>query len=227
MEIFLRHVVKFFIKSIFVVISSIVLYIFIAGVLSCIICNTNFKGEAEGIDVYILSNGVHTDLVFPAKNKCMDWTKLISTNNTRSQDSCVSFMAFGWGDKGFYLETPSWTDLKCSTVFKAMVGRGTSAMHVCNYKLLTENDHCKKIVVSEENYKKLTAYVLSGFLKNKEGDPICINGSHYNEHDAFYEAAGNYSILKTCNTWVNEGLKVSGLKACLWTPFDKGIFIHY
>ncbi|MFO7721348.1 MAG: DUF2459 domain-containing protein, partial [Gillisia sp.] len=31
----------------------------------------------------------------------------------------------------------------------------------------------------------------------------------------------------TCNTWVNEALKHSGLKACLWTPIEEGIFLRY
>ncbi len=47
------------------------------------------------------------------------------------------------------------------------------------------------------------------------------------DDDAFYEAKGSYSFMKTCNTWANSALKSAGQKAALWTPSDKGIFRHY
>ena len=49
--------------------------------------------------------------------------------NTKSKDSTAEYLAFGWGDKGFYLDTPEWSDLKASTAFKAAFALGNSAMH--------------------------------------------------------------------------------------------------
>lgn len=215
------------VRSLLVFISGIILYVVVALILSCIPYNTDFRSPEEGVDIYILSNGVHTDLVVPAKSKYMDWTRFIKAENTRSKDSSISYMAFGWGDKGFYLETPEWSDLKCSTALKAMFALGTSAMHVCNYRSLQENEYCRKIRITEENYKKLVTYIASSFLRNNKEDFICISGRYYAAHDAFYEAKGSYSLLKTCNTWANEGLKESGIRASIWTPLDKGIFFHY
>ena len=51
--------------------------------------------------------------------------------------------------------------------------------------------------------------------------------ARYRDHDAFYEGVGTYSLFRTCNTWANKALKVSGQKACLWTPVDKGMFYQY
>ncbi|HXU27639.1 MAG TPA: DUF2459 domain-containing protein, partial [Bacteroidia bacterium] len=47
------------------------------------------------------------------------------------------------------------------------------------------------------------------------------------DNDSFYEAVGVYGLFYTCNTWANNGLKYCGQKACLWTPFEKGIFYQY
>jgi uncharacterized protein (TIGR02117 family) len=218
---------RILLQVLLILISVILHYTLVAIILSAIPYNADFKSPAEGIDIYILSNGVHTDIVVPAKNKYMDWTQFVKTDNTLAKDSNISFTAFGWGDKGFYLETPSWNDLKLSTAIKAMFALSTSAMHVCNYKSLTKNKNCKKIRISKESYKKLVAYILSSFYKDGTGNSICIQDHHYNTYDAFYEARGNYSLLKTCNTWVNKGLKVSGIRSCVWTPVDKGIFLHY
>ena len=44
------------------------------------------------------------------------------------------YVAFGWGDRGFYLETPTWDDLKYSTVLKALFWHSPAVMHVSFYK---------------------------------------------------------------------------------------------
>lgn len=219
--------IKLILKFILGIIGFVLLYLVCAMILSYFPYNSDFKTVPDGIEIYIQSNGIHTDLVLPAKNEYKDWTKGILIENTFSKDSAITYMAFGWGDKGFYLGTPQWADLKFSTVFDALFGLGGSAMHTTNYKYLQESETCKKIRVNKEQYKKLVEYIESSFLKNISGTNFCIKGQGYGKNDSFYEAIGNYHLFQTCNTWANEGLKYSGLKACLWTPFDKGIFYQY
>jgi len=227
MKTFFFCIIKFALKFLLGIIGFILIYLLCSIILSIIPYNSNFKTAPNGIDMYILSNGIHTDLVLPANNEYKNWTKELPLANTLSKDSSINYMAFGWGDKGFYLDTPQWSDLKSTTVFKAMFGLSGSAMHITNYKYLRENNLCKKISVSKEQYLKLVNYIDSSFCMNTSGNCFCINGYCYGRNDSFYEATGRYSLFYTCNTWANEGLKYSGIKACLWTPFDKGIFFHY
>lgn len=71
------------------------------------------------MEIYILTNGVHTDIVMPTKSEQIYWNKKIPYKNTIATDSTYQYIAMGWGDKGFYLETPEWSDLKASVAFKA------------------------------------------------------------------------------------------------------------
>ena len=227
MKTFFFSIIRFIVKFILGILGFVLLYIVCTVILSVIPYNSSFKPSEQGIDVYIRSNGIHTDLVLPAINECKDWTKELPVENTLSKDPAINYMAFGWGDKGFYLETPQWSDLKYKTIFRALFALDDCALHVTNYKYITENENCKKISISKQQYQKLVEYIESAFLRNTSGNCFCINGSCYGRHDSFYEARGSYSLFYTCNTWANEGLKYSGIKACLWTPFDKGIFFHY
>lgn len=211
-------------RAFLILTGCILTYFIIAILLSIIPCNND--SQPGDIAIYIRSNGVHTDIVVPARNEYKDWTKVIDINNTISKDPEVEYMAFGWGDKGFYLNTPTWNDLKFSTAFKAMFALSTSVMHVSNYKAITEKKNCRKIKVTIEQYKKLVAYIEGSFSKNKSGYFIWVD-HHYRDYDTFYDATGKYNLFFTCNSWANEGLKKAGLKSCLWTPFDKGIFYHY
>ncbi|TBO44992.1 TIGR02117 family protein [Pedobacter kyonggii] len=208
-------------------IALIGLYFLIAFCCSRITVNVN-PSNAKEVTIYIMTNGLHTDIIVPAVNTEMNWTKEISYKNTLEADSTYQFLAFGWGDKKFYLETPEFSDLKLSNGLRAISGLSTSAMHTTYYKNILEDASCKKIIISKAQYRQLIDYVLNSFKKDEAGHLIKVKSNiHYDIGDAFYEAKGSYSIFKTCNTWANAALKACGQRSCLWTIFDTGIFLKY
>lgn len=89
----------------------ILLYVLSAYTLSKITVDKETDTKPE-VEIFILTNGVHTDIVMPTKNDQIDWSKQVPFKNTKSADSTYKYIAMGWGDKGFYLETPNWSDLK-------------------------------------------------------------------------------------------------------------------
>ena len=196
-------------------------------VLSIIPVNKNQSEHVKEYTIYIKSNGVHTDLVFPIKTDLKDWSEQIKFEHIQSKDSTHQYLAFGWGDKGFYLDTPEWSDLKFSTAFKAAFNLGTSAMHTTFYKQIQENESCVKIEISKEHYQKLITFIEASFQYDTNGNPIFIEATTYGKNDSFYEAHRTYNLFYTCNTWANQALKKADLKAAFWTPADKGIFYHY
>ncbi len=209
------------------IVAFVLLYLLSAFTLSRITVSKEFNTKEE-VTIYILTNGVHTDLVVPIKSEIYDWSNEVKYVNTTSKDSVYNYLAMGWGDKGFYLETPEWKALKTSVAFKAAFALSTTAIHATYYKTLVESETCKKILVSKEQYQRLVNYIANSFQKDKEGHFInIVTNAMYNKNDAFYEANGSYSLFTTCNTWANSGLKTSGQKCCLWTPFDTGIFLKY
>lgn len=179
------------------------------------------KEVEKPVIIYLSTNGVHTDFVVPIENQVMNWrTKMQWMSNQ------TKWLAFGWGDKGFYLETPEWSDLKVSTALRAMSGLGGSAMHVTAYNAFGLDDQSVALSLSLEEYEKLVNYIQHTFQLDNDNYRMIESGS-YDQSDAFYEAIGSYSLFYTCNTWVNQGLKQINQKAALWTLHDQGIFRHY
>lgn len=205
----------------------VVLYLLSALILSNITVNSDDPDPKEEVTVYIKTNGVHTDIVVPIQNEFKDWSEKVQFSHIKSQDSTMQYIGFGWGDKGFYLNTPEWADLKFTTAFNAAFYLGTSAMHATFYKHIHESESCVKINISKAEYEKLITYIESSFQYDKNGNPLLINATTYGQNDSFYEANRKYHLFYTCNTWANNALKVSDQKAALWTPSDKGIFCHY
>lgn len=223
----LKKTLKILSVIVIVFIGLLAVYFTAAFSLSRLSVNAKIKSLPE-IDIYIMTNGVHTDIVVPVKNELKDWRKEIKFSDTKSANTNSTFLAMGWGDRKFYLETPEFSDLKFSTAINAVFGLGKSAVHTTYYTALREDQQCKKIRISKLQYQKLVEYLSKSFERTAEGHVKNISTTlNYDNSDAFYEGIGSYSMFKTCNTWANSALKYAGLKACYWTIFDTGIFLKY
>ena len=220
-------IIKKLLKYTAIFVLSLMTYLLIVTLLSFVSVNEDFAENQKEIPIYILTNGVHTDVVLPLKSEHYDWTNQLKPEHTKAKDSTYQYAALGWGDKGFYLETPTWADLKTSTALKAASGLSSTAMHVTFYKDLKESNSCKKLQISSDNYKKLILFINESF-QTKSGEFLKIEtNAVYGKHDVFYEANGSYSLFYTCNSWANQALKAANQKAALWTISDSGIFRHY
>lgn len=181
--------------------------------------------KAEEVTVFVLSNGVHADFVMPVKSEVRDWSREVKFANTRGKDTLFRYVGIGWGNKRFYMETPTWADLTVRTAFSATLGLGRSAIHATFYKDMMVYDKCVKIGLTMEQYGRLVVYIDSSFARDADGHyRLIVTDANYGESDAFYEANGRFSMFCTCNTWVNSGLKACGQRACVWTPFEDGVF---
>jgi len=221
----LKTGLRFFIRILLWFIGFIILYLLVIFIVSRITVNATDSDTAQDVVIYIKTNGVHTDIVVPVKNSIKDWSDEVKPELATVNDK--QFVGFGWGDKGFYLNTPQWSDLKVSTACYAAFYLGSSAMHATFFDQIKEGPKCVKLTISKQEYEKLATYIASDFQFDKNHNTILIADAAYGDHDSFYEAKGRYSFLYTCNSWANAALKASGQKAALWTLTDTGIFCHY
>ena len=223
--------IKKILKLIGKILISVIIFVGLYFLAAYTLARIEVKAEqanSKDVAIYILTNGVHTDIVAPIKSSLIDWSQEIKFEHTSSKDSAIQFVAFGWGDKGFYLDTPTWAELKFSVAFKAVFGLSSAAVHTTFYKSIIESDSCKKIELSSMQYLRLINYIENSFSKDNNGHFVnIITKANYGNNDAFYEAPGRYNLFFTCNTWTNSGLKACGAKACVWTPFEKGVFYWY
>lgn len=224
----LKRIIKYLLYCITTLIVLVGIYLLSERILSHITINDSNISEEKNITIYVMSNGVHTDLVLPTKNEYIDWATLFSFENTLGKTTNFKYVAIGWGDKGFYLNTPEWKDLKFSTAFIAATGIGETALHVTFYNHVQIDDLTKKIEISEKQYLALIQYIKNSIEFGSNNKPQLIETTaQYGQNDAFYEAKNSYSIFFTCNSWTNEALKTSGIRASKWAAFDKGILYQH
>ncbi len=102
----MRVAIKFMVFTVLGLVLLVGLYFLAAFVLSRLSVHRAENAKPE-VAIYLLSNGVHTDLVVPMVHPVMDWNTYISVTDTKDPAFDAKYVGFGWGDKGFYLETPT------------------------------------------------------------------------------------------------------------------------
>ena len=220
---------KIFIWILVSILLFFALYILFAFLLGKIESSQLHSKKTKPNIALILSNGVHTDIVMPVKNQFVNWKYYFPVANTRAKLDHNKWISFGWGDKEFYLNTPTWSDLTISTALRSATGLSSSALHV-TYRdsINTDSTNCVKLYLSNSEYENLRDFIFKYFQKSKNNKAkYILTDAVYGDNDAFYESNGTYHLFYTCNTWTNDALKSCNQKACVWTPFEFSIFSLY
>jgi len=211
----LRKILKWFLYLLLIPIG----YIIISLILTLITINETGLSIENNKEIFLSTNGVHLNIIISITELNIELKEGLEF----TQDE--KYFSFGWGDENFYLNTPTWSDLTFSNAFNALFLKSSTLIHLTKYKQIKKS--WTKIILSESELKKLNEFISESFKKDVKGNKIILANSGYSRNDAFYKANGSYSCFKTCNSWVNTAFKESGLKSCLWTPFDFGLINKY
>lgn len=205
-------------RLIYGILAALFIYLAAALVLSLIPTHPSPSSCSSTIPIYITSNGIHLDIILPASHIKQPLRAHLQTpQGTR-------FVSFGWGDKAFYIQTPEWSDLTFPVAFRAVFLKSETAMHVTFYQHSFSSWH--KLELCPEQLEELNRYIENSFQQTPDGKIKKMAFEGYSKNDVFFEAKGSFSLFNTCNVWTNRGLKKSGVKTSLWSPFDFGVLYH-
>lgn len=189
--------------------------------------NRDFEETKDGVEIFVFSGAFHSDLILPIENSVVDWRKKFLPNKFKADTAWASHMAFGWGDKDFYINTPRWADLKFSTACDALLVPSDTVMHVSHQSQPRTDEQTRGIRISVEQYQQLVNFIKGSFETDDAGDFQLISGVSYGSNDAFYRGEGNYHCFRTCNCWVGQGLQAAGVKTGWFTPLPKTVFLYF
>jgi len=201
------------------------LYLVLALLLGALPRNSGFVETHDGIPVYVRTNGVHAELIVPTRQGEQDWSTEFPTRHMRALAAPTEWIAFGWGDRGFMLNTPTWADLHPTTAFVALSGFGDGAMHV-EYVETPAAYKARRVRLSSAEYEQLARYIRASFVRDADGQVRQIDAPGYFDADAFYEAVPSYTFWYTCNEWTRRALLAAGVRTASWSPFDTALLAH-
>ncbi|MCP6760958.1 MAG: TIGR02117 family protein [Fischerella sp. CENA71] len=185
-----------------------------------------YSQSNRDIKICVYNTGIHSNIIVPTTNNIFDWHKFFSISKIGIDTAPnYNYLSFGWGDKDFYMLTPSLSDLKFSTTFKALFLPTPSVMYVKGYQVIPTDLEVKCVRVSKNDYLRLTDYIQDSFQLDTKGRTVRLGNGH-TVNAGFYAAVGSYSILRNCNSWTASGLRRANINTPVWDGLSSAIIFH-
>jgi uncharacterized protein (TIGR02117 family) len=170
--------------------------------------------------ILLLHNPIHTDIALRLDDELRaQFADLAAEGFAIGRPDAV-YLVLGWGGRSFYIETPTWGDLKPMPVFRALtVDR--SVMHVdLAGDIARDMPQVRSLMLSEAGYRQMVQAIRASF-SSREGRVQSLPGTSYGDNDMFFEANGRFNALVGCNTWTAAMLRAGGLRTGWWTPLPQ------
>ncbi|MCY0153542.1 TIGR02117 family protein [Hoeflea alexandrii] len=168
--------------------------------------------------VLVLSSEIHTDLALPVTREVAADFAFMAADGLDPAQPGVEYLIAGWGGRSFYIETPTWSDLKPGPVLRALT-LDRSVMHVGLAGYIDQSHPTvRTIELDEASFQRLLQSVLASFIRTPDGVPVLVAGASYGDYDRFYEAEGRFNAIVGCNVWTARMLRQAGLATGWWTP---------
>lgn len=180
---------------------------------AALVTSPEWRPPVRGVTIWIENNGIHTSLVLPKRAAGLNWRRVFIPDDIADpRYAAHDFVAVGWGERTFFLDTPTWWDVTPSTLIAAASGSDDVVLHVEHVERPVAGERVRAVVLTAGQYRRLAEFVRASLA---EGRPV----RGYAGYDAFYPAHGRYHALRTCNTWTGHALRAAGVRVGRWTPF--------
>ncbi len=167
--------------------------------------------------ILVLKNAIHTDIAIPVDDAVRRRFHFLVDAGIPADRPEVRYIVFGWGGRAFYLETPTWSQLKAVPVMKALT-IDASVMHVdVAGDIVESRPDVAGFDLGEDRFAALLDFIDASFQRGPKG-PILVPDAAYSRFDGFYEANGHFNALVGCNTWTAAALRTAGLRTGWWNP---------
>ncbi len=188
---------------------------------SIVPANPGWRESPTGTTIWIASNPIHTAIMVPTSAEGIDLSLMFRPTDLPDPDDMGQYLIFGWGDRDFYMNTPTWADLTPRTLASAIFGSGQSVLHVDHVQRPEEAGELRPVRLSRAQYRALID-AMTGTLA-PDGDGRAVPSPGYGSRDLFYASAREYWLFNTCNIWAGDMLARAGVRVGLWSPLPPGV----
>jgi uncharacterized protein (TIGR02117 family) len=170
--------------------------------------------------ILVISNPIHTDIAIPLDMETRAAYGFLEPSGIPVSELAAEWLVIGWGGRSFYLETPTWADLKPMPVVRALT-IDRSVMHVDIAGPIDEGHPAiTAFDLHPADFQHLSDFIQASFVRGG-GEVVMIPGAGYGAYDQFFEAHGSFNALVGCNTWTARALRSAGIRTGWWNPLPQ------
>lgn len=180
------------------------------------------SGEGAPVTVHVVSNSFHSDIVVPTVTEAMDWRPLMRLSPITRQSLDAPYLAIGWGSRAAYTRLGTLSDLSPGLLLKA-IAFDESVVHLQPVAAIGEGASVRRLTVTPDGYARLVRHVEESLSRAVNGDAVPLDDATHGTGDAFLRGRDRFWLLRSCNVWVGEALRVAGRPVGLWTPLAQSL----
>lgn len=180
-----------------------------------------FKNDGVNV-IYVVNHGWHTGIVLPIRSVQKGLPGIIN------RFEGAEYIEFGWGDQGFYQAQK----ITVGLVVRAIFWPTKSVMHTVAIPAGTEvnayfsDSEIEELNLNDEQLLSLAHFIANSFYRNEEKAIVSQRKGLYGDSQ-FYQGAGDYYLMNTCNKWTAKGLKSIGMDLSLTFKLTAGSVMDY
>ncbi len=212
---------RWFLRAITAIICLPLVY-FAAGFVGAVIPGKH-ADLAPGTDVLIgLARApIHYDFLLPLSPELRARYDFAASAGVPIHAPQAEWLLVGWGSEAFYTSAGSYADMQLGAVITAITG-DQAVLHLDVAGDVSRVDGIAYFTLSDSQYQALLASLEANFQRDQTGAPLALD-AHFNDHDAFFAAKGDFSLLHPCNAWLGATLRAAGVPFGIWTPTPQAV----
>lgn len=160
----------------------------------------------------LLQGVIHTDILIPLTPETRARFGFAEAAGVPLNHPEARWLVLGWGSAAFYTTAGTYADITASAVLTAATG-DDAVIRLDALGTLQPAENLRFLQLSEAQFQALLNQTAAAFASTTKLDHPGFTGT-----DAFFPARGHFSALRTCNVWLGETLRASGIPFGLWTP---------
>jgi uncharacterized protein (TIGR02117 family) len=160
----------------------------------------------------LLQGPIHTDILLPLSPETRARFAFAEAAGVPLSHPDAEWLMFGWGSAAFYTTAGTYADITASAILTAATG-DQAVIRLDALGRLPEMENLRYLNLSEEQFQALLTHTTDAISSQEKLSHPGFTGT-----DAFFPAHGHFHLFRTCNVWLGETLRASGIPFGLWTP---------
>lgn len=169
----------------------------------------------------LLQGPIHTDILFPLTPETRTRFAFAEAAGVPLNHPDAQWLLLGWGSAAFYTTAGTYADITASAVLTAASG-DDAVIRLDALGHLPPLENLRLLKLSDEQFQALLTQTADAFSSQEKLSHPGFTGT-----DAFFPAHGHFHLFRTCNVWLGETLRASGIPFGLWTPANWSVNLSF
>jgi uncharacterized protein (TIGR02117 family) len=188
----------------------------LAGLVGAALPSGGTETGGDGpVEIRLFGTLIHYDFLLPATPEARAAFAFAARAGVPIDAPGTEWILAGWGARDFYTATGRYVDMRAGPVWRALTG-DASVLRVDAYGPVG-TEGTIRLRLSRDAYARL----LKAIAASRAGPILPHPG--FTDTDAFFEGAGRFDALRTCNVWAGAMLRAAGLRLGAWTPTPQAL----